>query len=578
VTLLRFAGFELDELRAELRGADGVPIRLRPKPFVMLMLFLANAGRVLSKQELMQGVWANVHVAEDSLFQCIREIRTALGDDDRRVIKLVSGRGYLFDAEVTKVARPSAGAAEAGNAAPAGQAERSDAGSDASDPAAAPKPSATRFPLGAAAAVALFAVLGLAVAAGVMRSDTLTPTRSRPTIAVTIVDASGDAPTAAMAANVAGDLIEGLAKVNTIRVLSPPPPPRPTLASAATAVAASPSADIVVEGRLQKNGTAWVLRAQATLRGEVRWSTSISVATDGVDAMLQQSRLAGGFGHELAQYVNTLLYPGESADNRAAASRAKIVVEQATAYINHTSRERFAAAQAMLEKGLAAEPDNVDLEAALAAQLLRGIQTTWYHGAEGEAAERRAQELLERALRAEPQYLPVLETYCRFLQATNRFAESLVACANALTFDPWNGLVRFNMGMSLALLGRFSEALATFEQADRYDTPQVSRWTWLLGAGLVLVLTDRDQEALPWLQRSLAITPGTGRTHLLLAVAYQRLGRYEEAKAAMAECLKLRPGSTAENVGLPVKNASPIWRAAAERATRAEIAAGLPEH
>ena len=56
---------------------------------------------LLSKQELMEAIWPNVHVGEDSLFQCIREIRTALGDDRREMIKLVSGRGYLFAAEVS---------------------------------------------------------------------------------------------------------------------------------------------------------------------------------------------------------------------------------------------------------------------------------------------------------------------------------------------------------------------------------------------------------------------------------------------------------------------------------------------
>jgi tetratricopeptide (TPR) repeat protein len=137
-------------------------------------------------------------------------------------------------------------------------------------------------------------------------------------------------------------------------------------------------------------------------------------------------------------------------------------------------------------------------------------------------------------------------------------------------------LVRFNLGMAQDELGRFPEALATFKDADRYDTPQVSRWTWLLGAGLTLVLMDRDEEALPWLQRSLAITPGTGRTQIVLAGAYQRLGRYDEAKAVMAEALKLRPGSTAENVEMPSKNTSPLWREAFKRIRPAEIVAGLP--
>ena len=58
----------------------------------------------------MEAVWPNVHVGEDSLFQCIREIRTALGDDKRQVVRVISGRGYLFQAEVRRevVAVPAA--------------------------------------------------------------------------------------------------------------------------------------------------------------------------------------------------------------------------------------------------------------------------------------------------------------------------------------------------------------------------------------------------------------------------------------------------------------------------------------
>src|SRR5947209_14805908 len=99
--VLRFAGFQLDQQRAELRGPDGGAIRLRLKTFEMLRVFAANSGRVLSKMELMEALWPNVHVGEDSLFQCIRELRAALGDDRRQTIKLVSGRGYRFDTDVS---------------------------------------------------------------------------------------------------------------------------------------------------------------------------------------------------------------------------------------------------------------------------------------------------------------------------------------------------------------------------------------------------------------------------------------------------------------------------------------------
>jgi DNA-binding winged helix-turn-helix (wHTH) protein/Tfp pilus assembly protein PilF/TolB-like protein len=567
--MLRFAGFELDELSGELRGPEGETIRLRRKPFALLEAFVANAGRTLSKQELMQAVWPNVHVSEDSLFQCIRVIRRALRDDEQKLIRLVSGRGYLFDAEIVRAPAETADLA----AAPA----PAEAAATANPASAARVRRTARIPLPALAAAlaGLCVVAGLAAGAMTLRPDILAARRP-PTIAVTIADPGNDPQTSLMAANVAADLAEGLSKIGDIRVLAPQEP----LASAAVkTVADAPAAspDVLVEGRLQKDGQAWSLQAHATRHGEVRWSTSVSVA-ENVDETLQRSRLAGGLGHDLAVYLNTLYYPGEQPGASDAQVHAKIVVEQATAYIDRTSRERFAASQAMLKSALAQDPDNVDIEAALAADLLRGVQTKWYVGQEAEAAEHKAQSLIERALAAHPRYLPALEDYCRFMTATDRFVEALVACANALTVDPWDGLVRFNLGMAQDELGRFPDALATFEEADRYDTPQVSRWTWLLGAGLTLLLMERDQEALPWLQRSLAITPGTGRTQMLLAVAYQRLGRTDEARAEMAKVLELRPGSTADNVEMPAKNTSPLWREAAEKMRRAEVAAGLPEH
>ncbi|WP_291609098.1 tetratricopeptide repeat protein [Bradyrhizobium sp.] len=133
------------------------------------------------------------------------------------------------------------------------------------------------------------------------------------------------------------------------------------------------------------------------------------------------------------------------------------------------------------------------------------------------------------------------------------------------------------MGLSQLNLGRFEDALATFQQAHRFDTPEVSRWTWLLGAGWANLMLGRFEDALPWLQRSIAITPASGRPYLLVSAAYQLSARPEEAKATMKKALELRPGSTAENTPPPFKNASPIFVNGIERILQANIAAGLPE-
>ena len=189
-----------------------------------------------------------------------------------------------------------------------------------------------------------------------------------------------------------------------------------------------------MEGRLQKDGNSWSLRVLATntKSGEVRWSTSVAVATENVDQMMQRSRLAGGLGHNLAVYLNALYYPGEQPSASDAQAHAKIVVDQATAYIDQTSRA-LAASQSMLEEALAKDPNNVHSRRRSPPICCAASRPVWYTGADAAAAEAKARSLLERALAAQPQYLPVLETYCRFMTATNHFDDALVACANALT-------------------------------------------------------------------------------------------------------------------------------------------------
>lgn len=87
----------------------------------------------------------------------------------------------------------------------------------------------------------------------------------------------------------------------------------------------------------------------------------------------------------------------------------------------------------------------------------------------------------------------------------------------------------------------------------------------------------RNEEAAQWLQRSIAITPASGRTHMLLAVAYERLGLHDEAKAAMAQGLALRPNSTTANVDLPIENASPAFLTENRRIKATMVEIGLPE-
>ena len=97
--VLRFDRFALDLTRGCLRSGDR-ELELRPKAFEVLLHLVENAGRLVGKEELQRTVWRDVVVSDDSLVQCIRQLRRTLGDDDHRLIKTVSRRGYLLDARV----------------------------------------------------------------------------------------------------------------------------------------------------------------------------------------------------------------------------------------------------------------------------------------------------------------------------------------------------------------------------------------------------------------------------------------------------------------------------------------------
>ncbi|WP_284416605.1 MULTISPECIES: AAA family ATPase [unclassified Bradyrhizobium] len=94
----------------------------------MLCHLVRNAGRLVSKDDIIAAVWPTANVSDASLAQCISEVRLALRDQNQQLIRTVVGRGYRFVAMVTS-ASPDASAA-------AVPWPGADAASDATDPVA----------------------------------------------------------------------------------------------------------------------------------------------------------------------------------------------------------------------------------------------------------------------------------------------------------------------------------------------------------------------------------------------------------------------------------------------------------
>ncbi|MCG8458445.1 MAG: transcriptional regulator [Holophagales bacterium] len=94
--------FEFDAWRAEpernsLISGDG-EIRLGSRVMAVLVFLAGNAGRVVSRDELLASVWEGRAVTDDALTVAVHDLRKALGDraSDPRFVETIPGRGYRW--------------------------------------------------------------------------------------------------------------------------------------------------------------------------------------------------------------------------------------------------------------------------------------------------------------------------------------------------------------------------------------------------------------------------------------------------------------------------------------------------
>jgi len=101
---LAFGAFRLDAKSGHLYRND-TPVPLTPKAFAVLQHLVAQAGRLVPKEELLEAAWPGVFVGDAVLKVSIREIRKALGDEPHtpQFIETAHRRGYRFIAPVKPI-------------------------------------------------------------------------------------------------------------------------------------------------------------------------------------------------------------------------------------------------------------------------------------------------------------------------------------------------------------------------------------------------------------------------------------------------------------------------------------------
>lgn len=95
--VFKFEDFEVQEREFSL-SKKGEVVPVEPKAFRVLLVLLQDSGRLITKNELLDGVWGDTSVTENSLTRAIALLRRLLADDARepRFIETVTGVGYRF--------------------------------------------------------------------------------------------------------------------------------------------------------------------------------------------------------------------------------------------------------------------------------------------------------------------------------------------------------------------------------------------------------------------------------------------------------------------------------------------------
>jgi DNA-binding winged helix-turn-helix (wHTH) protein len=107
-----FSNHVLDPALRELRRGSEL-IAMEPQVFDLLVYLIRNRDRVVSKDDLIAGVWGGRIVSESTLTSRINAVRKAVGDsgEEQKLIRTIARKGIRFVGAVSDSSQPSESAA-----------------------------------------------------------------------------------------------------------------------------------------------------------------------------------------------------------------------------------------------------------------------------------------------------------------------------------------------------------------------------------------------------------------------------------------------------------------------------------
>ena len=526
-----FGPFRVDPLAGQLTR-DGVAIELRPKSLAVLHHLLLHPQRLVTKAELMAAVWDKVVVTDDSLVQCVGEIRHAIGDTEQRIVRTIPREGYVFVAEVVQV--PPQQATETMPELAAAAPQR---------PGRWERLGGRSFVAGALGTMAAALVIGWIV---VRAGDGATPTKETATgvaplsIAVLpLANIDGDPDQDYFAAGLTSDLATDLGRIPTGLVISP----NTTRAYRgraldARAVGRELAVRYVIEGSVQKlrDDVRVNLRLVETDTGTQRWAERF----EGPRAELAQ--LQADIVRRIARTLQVRLL--EAAADRSLRERthdagAQDLLMRGWALWERRRPADNARARELFEQSAAADPNFSLAWVGLANTHLSDLHAGWSDDRDRSLAQ--ARRAVDRAAQLGPRHREVnaVRGYTLFFQGDIEAA--LDAFDREIESNPGNALAHVWRGLMLVSLGRAAEALPAVERGIALSPRDVDLNVFYRSMSHACFSLARYEDARAWAQKAVGYTPGYAKGHAFVAAAAALGGDRAAAARAIETFRGLQP-------------------------------------
>jgi len=522
--IVEFPPFAFTLVSGELRK-DGRKLKLNPQPAKVLALLLRTPGEVVRREDIQKKVWGDdTYVAFDlGINSCIRQIRTALGDDaeEPRYVQTVTREGYRFIAPV----EPSS--------------------PEEQDP---PPPNAERkrrYPvvlLGAA--VAVLALSGF-LALRIFLDQEAAPLAFDSIAVLPLENLSGNPDEAYFADGMTEALITELAKIDALKVIS-----RTTVMQYKDAekslpeIAGELDVDVVVEGsvvrvddrvrfRLQliearTDRNLWASSYDRDARDILSLQSEIALAVAGEIQVtlspeerrrLEETRSRNPRAHDL--YLKGLYTFHEAVNRNHLAERVEL---------HHKSFDSF-------KEAIEIEPDFADAYAALARSytFLASIGYPEFYPP-GKQAAQKALEIDENNANAHGSLAFILHQYDWDWDGTETNYRRAIALVPGLD-RPHHGYALY-----LSAASRHADAIAEIRKAEDLEPLSLSVKT---NAALVYLYAREYERAEAQLRHVLDLAPGRVVARSNLARVHMLLGRHESSISALEAVRNDRQGEAA---------------------------------